>query len=86
MYAPKELVEKAMSLTAEELCALLSTEYYGKVEVVDHKFLGFNGSDFVYSVLVSSDLVEFPVGRNMYISLKRAPLSRDYEFTIDQRG
>jgi len=81
MLVGAEQVKKAMELTVAEVREALDRTGYGdNGEIVEARFKGFNGTQFVYEITYPAPEDEGMATGNIYIALKRRPFTSTFEF------
>lgn len=83
MLATAEQVKQAMQLDVDGILAALGRTGYheSKSEILDVRFKGYNGTGFVYEIDCPNPEDDLPavVTGNVYVSLKRKPLTSTFE-------
>jgi hypothetical protein len=83
MLATAEQVKQAMNLDTRAVRKALENAGYGADEIIDSRFKGFNGTQFVYEITYPNPEDEGTATGNIYISLKRRAFEAAFEFYGD---
>lgn len=84
MLATADQVKQAMELDVNDILKALGRQGYTVLEneILGVRFKGFNGHGFVYEIEYPNPEDDLPatVTGNIYVSLKRKPLTSTFEF------